>query len=259
MALALMMLFAFLVWNVIYVGVVFITKNNTPVNTKELQVPSIIQNGQLIINDMQSSPLPNTDTVGVIIITQNQIQISDGLIISAFFIYFIIATNISNYNLFPSQVMLNQSTRQKIYEVIVENEGVHLREICRIMDKKMGVVQYHLYVLENANLINSIKDGRYKRFFVNHKGAPEEQIVMCFLNREKTSKILDLIYQNNGRGITHGNIAKELNSTSQAVSWHIQKLKNAGVILATKQGSSKIYQVTQEFLPILDSFLQKNS
>jgi predicted transcriptional regulator len=204
---------------------------------------------------MQSMSGSTSDAMGVLMITQNQIQTAEGFVLSSFFIYFIIATNVSNYNLFPSQVKLNQSTRQQIYNIIEQNEGIHLREICRMLDRKMGVIQYHIYVLESANLINSLKDGRYKRFFINHQDSPEKRIVISLLQRETTAKILNLILQHNGEGISHSTIAKELDSSSQAITWHTQKMMDANVITVLKYGCQKYYQINPTFVPIIESLV----
>jgi len=218
-------------------------KNNASFSAGNLNISMLPQNEHMIVNDMHPT------------INQNQVNITEGVVLNSVFIYFIIATNISNFNLFPSQVKLNQSTRQQIYNIIEQNEGIHLREICRMLDKKMGVIQYHIYVLESANLINSLKDGRYKRFFINHQDSPEKQIIISLLQRETTAKILSLILQNNGDGISHSAIAKELDSSSQAISWHIQKMMDANVIIILKYGCQKYYQINPTFLPIIESLL----
>lgn len=236
----------------VYIGFALATKNNASLGS-DMSVLS--QNDNMIVNDMTPASTESTDAVGVMIITQNEVSAAGGFVLSSFLIYFIIATNVSNYNLFPSQVKLNQSTRQQIYNIIEQNEGVHLREICRMLDKKMGVIQYHIYVLESANLINSLKDGRYKRFFINHLDSPEKKIIISLLQRETTAKVLNLILQNNEEGIAHSAIAKELDASSQAITWHIEKMMEAGVITVMKHGCQKYYQITPEFLPILESLI----
>src|SRR6056297_694190 len=64
--------------------------------------------------------------------------------------------------------VLNQRTRREIYELIRNNEGLHFRSICRNLGRKMGVVQYHVSVLEKHGLIRSVRDGRYKCFFADN-------------------------------------------------------------------------------------------
>ena len=254
---ALTILCAVLIWNIVYFGIVLLTDNNAPFCSESSNLSVLDQNQHLILNDLHMDSSQGTG--GVMTISLEEVGAADVFIISSFFIYFMIATNVQDYNLFPSQATLNQSTRKKIYKIIEENEGIHLREICRLLDKKMGVCQYHIYALEKANLISSMKDGRYKRFFVNHKGAPEERQLISLLRRESTAKILILIYEHNSKGISHSAIAKELDSTSQAVTWHIHKLDDAGIILINRQGCQKFYQINPDYLPTLENLLPQYS
>lgn len=251
-ALSIVVIFAFLFCSLISLGVALLAKDNP---AQDLSTSMGMQNQQLIINDMPTPAINGADIGGVVIITQTQATLAGGIILSSYIIFFMIATNVQNFNLFPSQVKLNQSTRQQIYDVILQNEGIHLREICRTLDRRMGVIQYHIYVLESANLISSMKDGRYKRFFVNHQDSLEERVVIALLHRETTAKVLNIIHEMNGKGVSHSAIAKELNSSSQALTWHIQKLAEANVILTTKKGCQKYYQINPPFLPILESLL----
>jgi predicted transcriptional regulator len=253
--LTLLVLCAFLMWSVFCIGFALVTKNNALFGSNNLNLSMLSQNENMVVNDMSPASTDSIDAIGVMVITQSQVEVAEGFVLSSFFIYFIIATNVSNYNLFPSQVKLNQSTRQQIYNIIEQNEGVHLREICRMLDKKMGVIQYHIYVLESANLINSLKDGRYKRFFINHLDSPEKQIIISLLQRETTAKVLNLILQNNDGGMAHSAIAKELDASSQAITWHIQKMMDSEVITVIKHGCQKYYQITPKFLPILESLM----
>ncbi|NVM30633.1 MAG: hypothetical protein HWN65_17470 [Candidatus Helarchaeota archaeon] len=253
--LTLIILCTFLVFNVVYIGIALLARGNAPVISGDLSAAMTDQNQHLIINDMPTMAMESADMGGLVEITQGQLQATVAMIFSSYFIYFIFATNVQDFNLFPSRAKLNQSTRQKIYDLIERNEGIHLREICRALDKKMGVVQYHIYVLEGANLISSMKDGRYKRFFVNHRDSPGERLVISILQRETTGKVLMMIFEKNGDGVSHSSIAKEMKSSSQAITWHIHKLTDAGIISTTKMGNQKVYQITPEFYSIVESLL----
>src|SRR4030043_112706 len=94
--------------------------------------------------------------------------------------------------------LLNQDTRSSIYEVIKVNPGFHFRKICRTMNKKMGVVQYHARLLEEAGLIQSFDDGRYKRFFVPQTlGSKDDkklpQNLVGFLQRGTSEEITQIL------------------------------------------------------------------
>jgi len=161
--------------------------------------------------------------------------------------------------------LLNQDTRSSIYEVIKMNPGIHFREICRAMNKKMGVVQYHARLLEEAGLIQSFDDGRYKRFCVPLTlGTKDDQQftqkLVGFLQRGTSEEIIQILL-NDGKpnenqvkttiGTRHGLIAESLGLTSQAVTWHAKKLAQNGIIQCQKVGREKFYTLTPMALQYL--------
>ncbi len=160
--------------------------------------------------------------------------------------------------------LLNQDTRNSIYEVIKTNPGIHFREVCRVMDKKMGVVQYHARLLEEAGLIQSFGDGRYKRFCVPQTlGSKDDQAftqkLVGFLQRGTSEQIIQILLNdasaaedaNRARGTQHGLIAEALGLTSQAVTWHAKKLAQNGIIQCLKVGREKFYSLSPEALQYL--------
>jgi predicted transcriptional regulator len=60
---------------------------------------------------------------------------------------------------------LDQPTRLEINDFIKTNPGVHSRGICCDLGLSVGVVQYHLNVLENTDIVTSYSDGQNKRYF----------------------------------------------------------------------------------------------
>lgn len=76
------------------------------------------------------------------------------------------------------------SIRNKIYTLIVENPGIWLREICRSLNKAIGVVQYHLYVLSSLGLIFAVRNGKYKYFFPStHRSKPVSELIEIAISK----------------------------------------------------------------------------
>jgi len=203
------------------------------------------------------------DSNMVVISNINSAQLNGTTLESiAFIISFIIGIEISNYPFLSEEQKenLQQNTRSAIFTIISNNEGIHLREICRLLNKKMGVIQYHLQVLENCNLITSIKDGRYRRFFTNKTNLRNysNKIIVSLTRRETTSKLLESIYKHNGTGIFHKELAHEVGISSQAITWHIKKLLNENIIRSEKIGRQKKYFIVDEYLDLLKNFIEEN-
>jgi len=170
---------------------------------------------------------------------------------------------LTNYILLTDEQKENllQDTRFKIYDLIQKNEGIHLREICRLLNKKMGVIQYHIQVLEKSGLIVSIKDGRYRRFFTNVKELKDysNKIIVSMTRRETTMKLLEQIYKNNGTGIYHKQLAEQIGISSQAITWHIKRLINENIIRSVKVGRQKKYFIVDEHLDLIKQIFSKTN
>ncbi|MHA1784711.1 MAG: winged helix-turn-helix transcriptional regulator [Candidatus Helarchaeota archaeon] len=162
-----------------------------------------------------------------------------------------------SYNIFADHVFnkessleLEQDSRSKIYYLIKDHQGIHLREICRKLDKKMGVIQYHIHVLEKANLIDSVKEGRYRRFFIHNNNGTDTKIILCFLQRESSRKILEYLLFNDSK-TSHRELADFLGISSQAITWHMKKFEQQSIVSFEKIGKQKFYSLTETFRSIL--------
>ena len=170
---------------------------------------------------------------------------------------------------FKKEDVLEQGTRNSIYELIKYNEGLHFRKICRLLDKKMGVVQYHVSVLEKHGLIRSIRDGRYKCFFATNKEennniSPDErnpeiealrETIITSLRR-KTPQVLirHLIQEKSASHQTLSNIAQV---SPQAITFHTQRLQSFGIIESLKEGRQKFYSLSPTARKITDNLIRR--
>ncbi|GAB4322061.1 MAG: hypothetical protein Kow0069_26680 [Promethearchaeota archaeon] len=143
------------------------------------------------------------------------------------------------------------STREAILRLIVERPGVHFREICRLLDKQTGVVQYHLKVLEREGAIESRLDGRYKRFYVKSTPGPVMD-ALAVLRRATAGRIVGVLLQEGGP-VNHGDLASRVGVTSQAVTWNCQRLVKLGLLEEFKLSRRKFYQLSPVALAALDA------
>jgi predicted transcriptional regulator len=137
---------------------------------------------------------------------------------------------------------LDQPTRHEIYLYIKNNPGVHFRGICDALGLSVGVVQYHLSVLEKAGLIDSYADGQNVRYFEHSTAAKTDLKLASLMRHDTTAKIL-VILAENGSAL-HRDIANCLGISSQALSWQMNQLKNAGYINAEKVGVNVRYSLS---------------
>jgi predicted transcriptional regulator len=140
--------------------------------------------------------------------------------------------------------VLNQTTRMQIYNFITDNPGINFRGICGALALPIGVVQYHLSVLDKGNLISDCRDGRNKRFFKSRKFSDTEMKIISALRHETVEKILSILHDEESEA--HGKLARRLDISSQALTWHMKQLQKDGLVTGLAEGLTIKYSLVEE-------------
>lgn len=83
--------------------------------------------------------------------------------------------------------------RRDLYECVREDPGAHLREICRRCQMPLGTAVYHLDRLERVGLVVSRRDGRYRRYFVEHVFGPADKQMLCALRHPLPFRVATIL------------------------------------------------------------------
>lgn len=131
--------------------------------------------------------------------------------------------------------------RRHIYEHVLINPGTYLRKICKETGLAMGDTQHHLFSLEREGLIKSRKIGQLKHRHYYPVSIINEQneLILAFL-RQNTSRDI-LIYLIDHAGSNQNEIANFKNFKAPTISWHMNRLMDAGIISSVKEGKSVQY------------------
>ena len=105
----------------------------------------------------------------------------------------------------------------------------------------MGVVQYHLSVLERAGFITGYSDGQNKRYFEASVFTQADMKLISLVRHETAAKILATLCENGSA--LHRDIACSLGVSSQALTWQMNQLKKTGLINAEKAGVNVEYSL----------------
>ena len=124
--------------------------------------------------------------------------------------------------------ILELHNRNKIYEFISKYPGVHIRQIMAKIDLSEGTIKYHLNVLLKENLVVNKEINGYKRFYTQGKNGKFEQKILAAF-REKTTRFI-LIYLLFSVVSTVTEISREMNKDPKTISYHINKLKDMGLV-----------------------------
>lgn len=125
--------------------------------------------------------------------------------------------------------------RKDIYSYIDENPGIRYRELIRLARTTNGVLSYHLSKLEKSGEIRveRLSNNRVTRYFVVDIPKKDSDIIGCF--RSKVIRnIVYFVLKN--EFCTFNEIVDHVEKAPSTISWHIKRLKEAG-ILSTNYGN----------------------
>lgn len=133
-------------------------------------------------------------------------------------------------------------TRDKVFDFIEKNPGVHMRGISPELSIPMGTLRYHLNVLEDFGRIISKRQWGFKRYYPNKRKQDNGFNMLAAYQKSTSGDILQLIKTN--PGISRSEIASRLNISGPAVTWHISRLETDNLIRKIRSGKVARYYLT---------------
>src|SRR5215469_4489311 len=152
--------------------------------------------------------------------------------------------------------MNNLDNKQRIYAYIKNNPGAHLRRISKELGIALGGIQYQLNQLEVTNLIRSRRIGLYKTYYTICISGERNEKISAFLQQETPRDIILYLIEN--PGATNDQIAHHKGFSAPAISWHLSRSIQIGIVSSHRDGIHKIpserqYQRHSRFIEILSS------
>lgn len=127
--------------------------------------------------------------------------------------------------------------RDRIYSTIVQNPGLHFREIQRRTSIATGALQYHVDYLKKKGFIREEKQGKFSHFYSLQSGEVDSGL-MNLLRQESVRRIV--LFLMNKRRATLPIISRNVNLSLSTTSFHMQKLLLSQIVLQ-KSIQGKIY------------------
>jgi predicted transcriptional regulator len=161
-------------------------------------------------------------------------------------------TFLATYNLatFAEKAPLpNNSTRTEIYNFINANPGVQFRAICSSLGLPIGVVQFHIAILQKNGLVNAIRKGKYKRFFTSGRFSRKQMETIATLRLSTVRNILKILLQ--GKRVSNHELAMRLSISSQGLTWQMNRLRQTGLILENRKHLTVSYSLETAYIPIV--------
>ena len=120
--------------------------------------------------------------------------------------------------------------------------GIRYRELLRLTGLSNGVLAYHLNGLEKSSQIrvDRQKENRTTRYY-SISIPTQESDILRQLRNNVPRQIIKLILEHDL--CTFNEIVEHLKKASSTVSWHLKRLKEAGIISVKYGGEYHTYQI----------------
>ncbi len=126
-----------------------------------------------------------------------------------------------------TDILLN-SNRNKIYNYIYKNPGVHFNKIVSTLNLNIPVVEWHLNMLIKFMFITKEKIDNLDTYFdVNIKS--EDRMLIYLISSNKYKQIIEYIKENQ-EGISKHQISEQLNMHSTTVNKYTDRLLEYGIL-----------------------------
>jgi predicted transcriptional regulator len=170
------------------------------------------------------------------------------ILFSARFLYIL-----GGYRRIHRSNVLKNTNRARIYGFISSNPGTYPNEIIKEIGVNKGVVEYHLGMLEEQNMIVPYKTRGKIHYFLNESTYGEkEKAALAALKNDKHRMIISEII--NHGPITHETLAEKIGVSAPTISWHIRYLKEEGIVSAEKDGRHTAYRIDRGYRELLHNY-----
>jgi predicted transcriptional regulator len=143
---------------------------------------------------------------------------------------------------------LELETRRKIYDLIIKNPGLHLSKIADLLNVRKSLIEYHLLYMEKNQVLTSIKETGYTRYYVaGETGNKEKQFLSIMRQEIPLGIVLFLLKKPNAR---HKEILENFNIAPSTLSYHLKKLLDSDIISISSDGEEKRYSLKDQKLTV---------
>lgn len=130
--------------------------------------------------------------------------------------------------------VLDAELRARIHALVGEQPGIHENEIATKLERRNGVVSYHLDVLVRENFLVTYKVAGFRHYFPKGRYHPAQMRMLAALRVGQAEKLYGLIAQAPGIGM--GTLVERSGLSQGYVSKEIKRLSAAGLVGATRSG-----------------------
>lgn len=144
--------------------------------------------------------------------------------------------------MFKKEILENEN-RRKIYSLIEANQGIHLRELQRLLNMPLTTLEYHLSYMVRKAIVIGEKEGHFRRYYTKPLSR-EDKKVLSALRQKRMREIVLVIAANEKAKFQY--LSDHLKLPSSTLSFYLKYLVDKGILAREKIGYEMMYTVRDE-------------
>lgn len=149
------------------------------------------------------------------------------------------------YHRIRTNEALENGTRKRIHDMIVENPGVSIQGAARLADVSHSTATYHMERLVQAGMVLRVRDGNKVRYYKNGGAFTETERKFLPLTKSKgTMKVLSRLLSE--PDAYRAKLASELGLSTATVNWHLKRLFECGLVEESRDGRHRFLRADGE-------------
>lgn len=137
--------------------------------------------------------------------------------------------------------MLELEARRRIYAYLETHPGTYMRKLARELRMPLGTLEYHLHHLERHALVSTRVAGRFKAYFPKDGMDRRDKDVLAWIRQAVPRRVVAALLLE--PRLSHAELARRVSVGPSTLTFHVQKLLRAGLLLENRSGRRKEYQV----------------
>lgn len=144
-----------------------------------------------------------------------------------------LAPLVAGYSRFDGSCPLENETRRRIYDAIVDGPGIYPLALAETVGASRSTVRYHVRILEREGLVRTEKRrGKRRIFAAETDGCEAEPLV----DDPAPGTVLTAVA--NHEPVSVSRVADEVDRSPSTVSYHLEQLEDGGLIERERDGKT---------------------
>ena len=141
--------------------------------------------------------------------------------------------------MFKQEVLENEN-RRKAYCLIESNQGIHFRELQRLMNIPATTLEYHLSYMVRKKIAYAEKEGQFRRYYTKPLDEEDKKILSALRQKKIREVVLFIIASEKAK---YQSLSDNLKLPYSTLSFYLKYLVDRDILLREKIGYETIYTV----------------